>query len=158
MKYMLIALGFILSITSWQASAAPMDLGLINDTATFENNHLKGAFSDTYTFTVPNNIGASAFVGNTFKIASQKIADFKATLDGVSFGSAVLIGKSQFLTKEFDSLATAITHTLVISGTALKLTGYAGHIDIAMPTPIPAVVWLFGSALASLACVRRRKV
>ncbi len=157
MKYLLVVLGFVLSSLSWQANAAAVDLGLINDTATFENNHLLGKFADTYTFTVPSNIGASAFVGNTFKIASQKIADFQATLDGVSFGSAVLIGKNQFLTKEFDSLTTAITHTLVITGNALKLTGYAGHIDIAAQTPIPAVVWLFGSALASLACIRRRK-
>ena len=158
MKYFLIALSFAISTVSWQASAATVDLGLINDTATFENNLLKGNFSDTWTFTVPTNIGASAFVGNTFKLVSQKISNFQATLNGISFGGATLVGKNQFLTKEFDGLDTSFVHTLVISGFAPSLTGYAGHIDIAAPeVPVPGAVWLFGSGLAGLIALRKGK-
>ncbi|MEQ1545192.1 hypothetical protein [Methyloglobulus sp.] len=162
MKKVLVALGLAISAFSFQASAATFnsyDLGAITDFKGF-NGEFRGTgpFEDTYIFVAPANDGISASATNSFTINAKtgktigKINNFAAQLDGVDL---LLSSGGTFQLLMADLAGTAEQfHSLVISGTS---TGsYGGSIAVAQ-TPIPAAIWLFGSALMGLTGVSRRK-
>ena len=157
MKKFLAVLGFILGTAfSTQLSAATFDLGAVYDFTFFGNTFKgEGPFEDTYLFTAPDNIGINVSLTNTFiagfGTVTGKIGDFSAKLNGVD-----LILSSDAI---FQLLSGGIGesplgfHALVISGTSAG--SYGGSIAVA--TPVPAALWLFGSAAIGLAGIMRRR-
>jgi hypothetical protein len=164
MKKLFVVLGLAMSAVSFQASAANFTLDLTDFSETF-GKKVTGAFSHDYSFTVPSNLGGSAHLGNTTFSGLQKILGFGASLDGVGFTAEKDGNVFELHLNEFLSLATNATHHLIVSGTGItgKSASYGGTIAIVEEqspgavTPIPAAVWLFGSALMGLMGVKRRK-
>ncbi len=149
----------IMAVVSYQADAATVNLGTIHESKDFSNS-VSGSFSDIWTFkTLPNDgIGVSA-TNVSIKLAGF-IDKFSGILDGVAldFDSAtsIIAGKKIITNSLIGAGFGAGDHTLVISGIAGKSASYGGSIAVA-ETPIPAAVWLFGSALMGLMGVSRRK-
>ncbi len=164
MKHILLILAVMLSAWSFQAGAATVDLGLVDDNADIGNDGLSGSFSDTYTFTVPgNNIGGSFSVTNSFVVRTNAgfIENFVATLDGVAF-TPVTVPGTQLLSLDLAAALASGVHELVVTGVGVAVNGrtasYGGSIQIdTSEVPVPAAVWLFGSALAGLFGTKRRR-
>jgi hypothetical protein len=157
MKKILVVVSFILAAFSFQANAATYNLGTINDFESFSGYLTKdNGYSETWNFKVLFQSVVSASATNTASVFKGKIVgkvkDFSATLDGISLDLASL-GNAQFLSID-NLLASAGDHSLVISGSSDG--SYGGSIAVAQ-TPIPAAVWLFGSALMGMMGVSRRK-
>lgn len=154
MKKLLVVLGLAMLAFSFQAGAAT--ISLTNGSGEFSGTHT-GAFTDTFTFTVPtqSDIGASAH--NTWVKIAGEIVNFSLTLDGIFTDSSVfsLASRGTNTVSVFSLNALSGLHTLVVSGD----TGghYVGSVEVA-ETPIPAAVWLFGSALMGLTGMRRKQV
>jgi hypothetical protein len=157
MKKILVVVSFILAAFSFQANAATYNIGTVADFETIggyltEDN----GYTDTWNFNVLFQSVISASATNTFaKFKANivgKINGFSATLDGVNLGGATF-GNAQLLSID-NLLASAGEHSLVISGASEG--SYGGSIAVAQ-TPIPAAVWLFGSALMGMMGVSRRK-
>ena len=152
MKKLLIVLGLAMAAFSFQASAATINLGMVTNTANIAGNLTGPSFLDTWDFTIPGTsvVGITA-VNVSFEI-SGLIQDFAATLDGTDL-FLLPAGLSQFLLG-VDFAAASGAHQLVITGSSAG--SYTGGIAVAQ-TPIPAAIWLFGSALMGLTGVSRRK-
>ncbi len=164
MKHLLFVLTVMLSAWSFQVGAATFDLGEVSDNADIGNRGLSGAFEDSYTFTVPsNNIGGSFSVTNSFVVRTNAgfIENFVATLDGVSFTGPAVIPGTQVLSFDLASALASGVHELVVSGVGVAVNGrtasYGGSIQIDTAVPVPAAVWLFGSALVGLFGAKRRQ-
>ena len=159
MKKILVVISFVMAVFSFQANAANIALGTISLSKDFSNT-VSGAFSDTYTFntSLPSTVGVSAtnvavkFSGNIF----GEISNFAGTLNGVALEfSTATVGNAiaKFLV---GNVSGATDYTLVLSGNAGNGASYGGSIAVA-PVPVPAAVWLFGSALMGMLGVSRRK-
>ena len=158
MKKLLVVLGLAMAAFSFQASAATITL--VNGSGHFSNN-VVGEFTDTWTFTAPanNGIGATAtnigvFDFSNFTI-SGVISSFVGTLDGHLLTTLATPTLNVLVGNFLGSIAGQ--HTLVFSGNAGAGAAYGGNVAIAVAqTPIPAAVWLFGSALMGLTGISRR--
>ena len=159
MKRFLAVLSLMLgSVFSSQLSAATFDLGAVYDFTSFSGTFRgKGPFEDTYIFTAPDNTGINVSLTNTFIAGFNsvigKISDFSAKLDGVdlTLSSGAIF---QLLSGGIGESPLGF-HALVISGASAGSYG----VSIAVATPVPAALWLFGSAAIGLAgIVRRRRV
>lgn len=163
MKKLLVVLSLAMAAFSFQASAATFNLGLVNVSKGFSNT-ISGAFTDTYNFSAPSNngIGVSGTnVAVTFSgFAYGLIQNFAATLDGhllnpsnsTTYNGPVTLF-TQLLSGSLPGSAAG-SHVLTFTGTGNG--SYGGSIAVAQ-TPIPAAVWLFGSALMGLTGISRRK-
>lgn len=157
--FVLVAVVLVISAVSYQANAATFDLGAVYDSTSIGNTFKgNGPFSDTYLFVAPDNGGITASATSSFNIdlktgkTSNKIKDFSAFLDGVKL-SLSSIGTFQFLTGSLPASVLGF-HALEITGSSAG--SYGGSIAVAQ-TPIPAAMWLFGSALMGLIGATRRK-
>jgi len=156
MKKLLVVLGLAMAALSFQASAATIDLGNITTAETFGGVFKgKGPFSQTFTFTVPNNQGIGASITNAaIQVGAAikgQIANFAATLDGQAM-TLSSTGLFQLLMKDLPG-SIAGSHTIVVTGTSAGSFGGS----VVAQTPIPAAVWLFGSAIMGLMGMSRRK-
>lgn len=150
----------IMAFVSYQADAATVNLGKINQAKDFGNT-VSGSFSDTFTFQTSANNGIGVSATNVSINYSSFIKNFSGFLDGVALNF-----KSE--TTQFPGVGKIIAnflvgsgsgsgqHTLVISGLTDKDASYGGSIAVAQ-TPIPAAIWLFGSAAMGLMGMSRRK-
>jgi hypothetical protein len=168
MKKVLVVLGLAMSAFSFQASAATFNLGAVNDDFNFSHKLTTAdkdvstkTFSDTWNFTAPANGGIGVSATNTWLKLISEIQNFSATLDGIDLdksSSTIILPNGVNSTTQvllggiFGSAAGH--HKLVISGTTVG--SYGGSIAVAQ-TPIPAAIWLFGSALMGLTGMSRRK-
>ncbi len=124
---------------------------------------VNGAFSDTWKFTVGSNSGGNSSVTNASFSSNGAISNFAAVIDNaINFTlSTQSLGGGNVLTLlsgSFGSLSVG-AHTLVVSGNASNAS-YGGNIVIdSAPSgvPVPAAIWLFGSALVGLMGVSGRK-
>ncbi|MEQ1637578.1 MAG: FxDxF family PEP-CTERM protein [Methylococcales bacterium] len=135
----------------------------ITTSASFAAGPVNGVFSDTFNFNVVPNVGGSSSVTNIgFSLANGLITSFAAVIDGTinlvlsttPTGTGAILS---VLSQTFGTLSTG-AHTLVVSGTAVNAS-YGGNINInpVGAVPVPAAVWLFGSALVGLMGVSGRK-
>lgn len=163
MKKLLLVLSFSLLAFSLPINAATTDFGMINSDKKIGNDELLSGFSDTYTFEVPNPATASIVIANSFIGQAGKITNFAATLNGVALTLVETTSTmQQTLEGMFSNLATGVTHKLIVTGGGgipNDTAAYGGSIKIAIAqTPIPAALWLFGSALLGLTGLKRRQV
>ena len=159
-------LGCMLLTCAFSANAATFNLDLTMGTTHFGNTlESKGAFSDDYTINVPFDIAkGAAHISNAIIQGTNtgKIEGFKATLDGQAFVFEQDNSTQELHLDSLQSILSIGLHHLIVSGTGLdigdsvKSVSYSGNIVIAQ-TPIPAAVWLFGSALIGLIGKRRSK-
>lgn len=145
------------------------DNGLVGsgDAGSFSNSYDSGAsVSDRYDFASDGVFSGDLGIdlGTTdgevpagFDITNMKIEVFR--VDG---GGDVLLASDNL---DDDALQVSVlfqtgqNYYLLVTGDATGAKGgsYTGNYAVAA-VPLPAAVWLFGSALAGLAVVRRRKV
>jgi hypothetical protein len=156
MKKLLIVLSLAMAAFSFQAGAATV--GLVNGHGSFSASH-DTAFEDTWTFTIPLQGNVSAAAINIADNLAGLIEKFSASLDGSNL-SYKLEDTTQTLIGKILGSAAGSSHTLIISGASQG--SYGGSIDTTRPpaigqTPIPAAIWLFGSALIGLTGATRRK-
>ncbi len=164
MKHVLLVLSLALIGLSFQANAATKDLGMILDNETFGNKSVATGFSDTYTFMVPDNVETTISLTNSFSGPNRDgfITAFNATLNGVSF-DLTTNNSSQLLEAAFSDLAANTAYSLLVTGTDVLGRGtgsYGGSFQLSINTantPIPAAIWLFGSALLGLTGLKRRQ-
>lgn len=163
MKSVFLALTFVLTAVTFQANAATYtkDLGMVTNNANIGRNNIAGSFEDTYHFQLAGKNGAAVSLTNSFIIKGKNksgfINDFKATLDNIPLVLKYTKGNNfQLLaTDPFLVLAKGI-HQLVVTGDAGKSASYGGSLQVS-PVPVPAAIWMFGSALMGLMGVSRRK-
>jgi hypothetical protein len=160
MKKLLVVLGLAMAAFSFQASAATVtfnfNLGTVNDTASFShtlnssNLPTGKSFKDNYSFWVPANNGIIA------DAITSSISSLIGTLDGhVLIKSYDSLLKHYVLSGSLLGPLGAGAHTLILTGSSRG--SYGGDITVAQ-TPIPAAIWLFGSALMGLTGISRRKL
>jgi hypothetical protein len=155
MKKLLVVLSLAMSAFSFQASAATVALDASGFGAFHASHTTGGSWADSWTITFPSTSDIAAGAQNTWARISGQIANFTLSLDGIVVDTTpVLNGKSQLLSVFLPNAPGSIAHTLVVSGTSNG--SYTGSFQVAQ-TPIPAAVWLFGSALMGLTGVSRRK-
>ncbi|MEQ1560275.1 MAG: hypothetical protein ABL933_15235 [Methyloglobulus sp.] len=157
MKKLLVVVGLLLAAFSFQAGAATITLDGAGTGSGFFGQTVKGAFTTDWEFTVAPNGGGSAHLGNTYIKGKGSIVDFAATLDGIAFAPEFDDGANELHLPFFAALTPGLHH-LIVSGTGIvgKTASYSGTLIVAQ-TPIPAAVWLFGSALVGLVGAKRRK-
>lgn len=151
-------------LTASMASVASTNLGTIDPTdgASFNSaNGLTGAFANEYDFNLTGgNYNFLLTVTNSIANHKVGISNFNATLDGNAFGNTLYniplssTSKLNFLYGENVNLSSG-HHELVISGIGSK-SNYGGSISISS-VPVPAAVWLMGSALVGLVSFGKRK-
>jgi hypothetical protein len=135
-----------------------------------------GAFTDQYTFSLiggpqfvtiatATNTFAAGGVGGPFGItsfAASVYQTFDAIIgngdDVLKFGPqlALLCGSGKCQTLDGEGLLAAGNYYLQISGIAGALAGYGGNLSVAQ-TPLPPAMLLFGSGLAGLGLLARRR-
>jgi hypothetical protein len=125
------------------------------------NSLLDRTFEDSYTFKVPASSQSMVSITNSFVGDVGKIVNYSATVDG---GVLTLDRNSDrnVLRGLFNNLAANVVHTLTVRGADVGpgTSSYGGSIQIVnnvANAPIPAAVWLFGSAILGLGGMRRRR-
>lgn len=137
------------------------------DNDSFQNDFdaNSGSFEDFYTFQVDATITVDFSVAaedvndpnNTFNIDNLTLEVYSG--DTTMPGTWTLLGSDSGDEAQVVNLALVAGtdyFVRVIGDVGAKPGNYAGNYVAAVP--VPAAVWLFGSALAGLAVVRRRKV
>lgn len=160
MKNVWVLIALVMSTFAAQSQAATVttttELNTVTSNANFGRDKVKGEFNDIYHFNLATKDHASVSVTNSFTTKGF-INDFRATLDNMPLTLHYTKGDSfQILTT--DTLLTLANgfHQLIVSGNALKTASYGGSLQVS-PVPVPAAVWLFGSALMGVIGVARRK-
>lgn len=175
MKKMWVVLSLAMLGFVSQSFAATFDKGLITDTTGFENTitspiDVDQPFSDTWNFTTPANVNSVAIsitnvAINFGKFTVGAINNFQAKFNGEALEFEE-VGSDFVLVKVLSGAysVSQTSHVLEITGVvpAGNLTGsYGGNMTVAaaeLPKiPVPAAVWLFGSALLGLFGIGRRK-
>ena len=116
--------------------------------------------SDTFLFDVVDNGGIlTSSISYQFSGANP-LTGFSGTLDGspLLFSSYSPVPGTivQTLTGSLGGPILAGSHALVINR-AGGVGSYGGNIDVAAPVPVPAALWLMGSAMVGLVSLKRRK-
>lgn len=160
LRLLLAALGLIIFLGMHHAEAATYDLGTISPPATNATGAVvgTGAFTDIFTFSVDK----AAMIG-----VSLTPTVIKPTYDisGLAYslyqGSTLLIGAISAPTQLTYAVATGVTYSLVVTGTATGTSGgsYGGSLSSvpSLVTPVPAALPLLGSGLAGLAGLMARR-
>lgn len=132
-------------------------------------------FYDDYVFTIDaaavNSVTSTINLGNVFAVDNLQARLYDATsqsslpvlgtpVGGVieDWSSSVSGGGNVMLTILDNVSLASGTYVLEIRGSVSGSSGgsYAGVMNVA-PVPLPAALWLFGSALAGVAASRRRR-
>lgn len=110
-------------------------------TADYNFNSTTGSKTHTWVF----NVTPASTVSTYFSILIGNVVAGSTFLDGnlITSGTSLLLSSGN--------------HTLIISMSGLK-SGSHEQITIEAAVPVPAAIWLFGSALVGLVGVSRRKV
>jgi hypothetical protein len=125
---------------------------------------LNGPFKDVHVFQVGQNVGGSASFTNSFTFnLTGKIENFRAVINNTHELLLSVIhdakGTVSTLSGVFSALSSGPNdnHFLQISGNAINAS-YGGNINInpVGAVPVPAAVWLFGSAFAGLLGLTKR--
>lgn len=163
MKKLLVVLGLAVAAFSFQASAATLSWDAVTGTVNpiIEDTTPQSLFgSENY---LPNNYAVDA--SWTFSLSSlsriiinvsslKVIPTWLTTVELDGIGLAQLGGPTVGAWL-FDGVLGAGFHTIHLVGTTNGLnSGYQLNVE----TPIPAAVWLFGSALMGLMGISRRKL
>lgn len=149
-----------LAIMTFSLQTNASTINLVNGIGSFGNT-VSGDFTDTWTFTAPANAGifTLAFNGEFDDESSITVTgvieNFSGTLDGKPISEFFNDGGLTVLFDIFPGTAAGL-HTLILTGFAKDGASYQGLVGIAQ-TPIPAGIWLFGSALMGMMGVKRRK-
>jgi len=163
-KLILPTMGLIIGLWATQASAAlapPGDLGTLNAGGSFNfgNNPPPGSFIDLYLFKVnnaPNGAADAASVTLTFNNTSLfAISGLNYLIRDVTNSTNLTPAVAEQGTLTFAGLVNSVQYALRVSGTAIGTAGgtYAGNLSV---VPVPAAVWLFGSAFLGLCWLGRR--
>jgi len=177
--YRSIVLGMFMA-TPMLSGAATFDLGHFPGSAAFGNadpndgpiapfNQLptSGNFADSWNFVVSANNGGSSNVSVT-GIGALNVLNLDAVITGagtsISFLPLFENVTHKIIGVTFGTLLSG-NYTLHVNGTAngaLSNHSYSGNLTIAQPgetgaVPVPAALWLFGSALVGLMGVSGRK-
>ena len=172
-KFLMIFLLSMLGLTS-QSYAATFNLGLIPYSQDFGNtisgNTEDSDFTDTYKFSTGIDVKSVAVsitnvAINFGKLSVGVIDNFTAKLDGETL-ELQQVSAGYILAKVLSG-AQAVDktdHELEISGIipgGNESGSYGGNITltpVVLPSvPVPAAIWLFGSALMGLVGMKRRK-
>jgi len=147
---------------SYTAESVHINSGSLTSTDT---DLLGNVLNTTHTFDIANS--GIAGVDSTFRLwikggsssLASSISNFSVTLGGI----AVAIVDNRLAPTPFDSdsLGIKLSSLLLAAGdsTELVVSGIFTNAsyELTLATPIPAAVWLFGSALMGLVGVSRRK-
>ena len=137
--------------------------GIVDSGSLFESNYnYNGSFNydnATLTNTGAESIDLSSlsfnFLSNTFNLASANSTSTADFLDGVFLGVSYSVNSFDptfLLVSGSESTDTAYFSYSPASGEA----GF-GSLTYTTSVPVPAAVWLFGSALAGFGAINRRK-
>ena len=164
MKKLLVVLALAMASFSFQASAAALTWGAINGTSA--NATSGAAASGQSLFGAENGLGKNVLVNATWEFllsasgqvlvnvsSLQVIPTWLTTveLDGVAMTQVGGPTNGGWI---FNGLLGAGSHTITLGGTT---NGINSGYQLNVQTPIPAAVWLFGSALMGLTGISRRK-
>lgn len=139
-------------------------LGALNSTTNFYasfNDSEKGIFTDQWDFTVTDNGGIAASATNVSIQTYGFITGFRGWLDGIDLNLNAINASPITVQLLSGGLGGSLSgaHTLIFSGDAGLGAGYGGSVSIAplSAVPVPAAVWLMGSAMVGLFSFRKRK-
>jgi len=131
------------------------DNGVIHGSGSDSVRIESGDFSGTFEhhFDVVNS-GSLTFRLHAGASSIGAVSDFHVWLDNVDIVTMLSAGV-YVVNPIYSAVMLSATETvdLIVSGTFTSLASY----DVVLNTPIPAAVWLFGSALMGLFGVSRRK-
>jgi len=163
-----ILLGLFFAMFAMQVNAAAIT---IDDTDIFslsqnikESKVTTAGFTDTHTMTLVNSAGNTGFMANFTLVdhESNTMADLAAVIKNAagnvvfSFGSTAISTPVSGLFLETGVYSVIISASSVVSGAIGFPETYTFGVDAAA-VPLPAAVWLFGSALMGLFGASRRK-
>lgn len=135
---------------TWDAMPAATHVTLDNNqtiSATYGFGLFKGAFSHAYNFSSAN---PSHVVVYAIELLNENISISSISLDGIMMTFDTLNQRWQGLS----TLST--THSLQLTGNVDKI-GQQYLVSAVSAVPIPAAIWLFGSAFAGLIGFSTRK-
>ncbi len=156
---------FIKTLVAAAALAATAHTAFANDvtdspaftglTATFAALHTAGAFTDTFTFTLPGITSADVSVV-TIGAGAANIDFASATLNGMPL--ALTTDFTGFVELAYTPAAFAVTGplTLIINGTSGANASYSGTLNVSA-VPEPATLALMLGGLGILGFVARRR-
>lgn len=176
MRKLLLATAFTLAMSASAMAATVGNLGINphSSQGNFNNAPTTGPFEDQILFQL---VGGPQFitiasVTNTYAALSDFITGFTAAVwtTGANsiindFDDVAVVGPIGAAACPFVPLCQGMAGTALlnagdyyieISGSAGSTAGYAGNLSVA-ETPLPAAVWLFGSALAGGGILLRRR-
>jgi hypothetical protein len=172
MNRLLVVLSVAMAAFSFQASAAKLNWGTITQSP-IQGHLVSGQVTDQDLFGSVIKIAKGASVSDTWNfnlsaasLASINISSLKVnptwlasvTLDKLSLTQNGGVTNGAW---SFDGNLSAGLHTFSLVGKANGTnSGYQINVDtpaLVAQTPIPAAIWLFGSALMGLTGVSRRK-
>lgn len=140
------------------AGAASVDLGSIA-AGEFAGASLlspSGAtIADEWTFTIDEDLLTAISLDSNDSAPFFGISDFVATSPSTDIVFTYDASDNAY---SFDGLLAAGTYTIDVTG--LVTGDFAGQYDVLVGTaviPVPAAVWLFGSALLGMATTARRR-
>lgn len=106
-----------------------------------------GGFSHLYNFTADT---ATPVIANLIELFNENIIISGITLDNVAM-------TFDSLTQRWTGLGTSgVSHVISLSGTVLAV-GQQYLVSVSS-VPVPAAIWLFGSAIGGLVSISRRKI
>jgi len=148
MKKML--LGLLFSLIAFQANAATVNitgsgLGFYNEAII----NIGDTFSESHTLTL--GAGFDDYLLNVSGVDNPlgSITDFDVLVDGISFIDSPITLSAGTYDIQFLGVATEIN-----SGGTLIVNAIGSPVSA---VPVPAAIWLFGSALMGLVSVSQRK-
>lgn len=156
-------------------NASASSLGTLSPLGNFSfSDSVSGAFSDTLDFDLSEDTTVAISITNIFLTIAgnnfNEIQGFSASVfenntlvSTLGFSSTALsapvTGSVQALV--LSSILEAGSYQLRIDGTAATTASFSGSIvgvpfSVASPIPVPATLWLFGTALAGMIKFNRR--
>jgi len=165
-----ILLGLFFAMFAMQVNAASLTLSAVSsdgDSLSLNPSETTGQLvsGSAYTSTNPTFSHEWGIVANGSDTYVSFVVDGNAEpVDNISLFATDLLGNATGSALKFDDVADSVniftfTHLLVSNANyILKVVGAgSSSYSVTAETPIPAAVWLFGSALMGLFGVSRRK-